>query len=63
MSCFAKFGKINAISSMSVLPFNLSKYVCSSVFNRAEKSSDWLSAVVRSMEDGDATHVLANENL
>ena len=25
--------------------------------NRAEKSSDWLSAVGRSMEDGDATYV------
>ena len=25
--------------------------------NRAEKSSDWLSAVGRSIEDGDATYV------
>ena len=25
--------------------------------NRAKKSSDWLSAVGRSMEDGDATYV------
>ena len=32
MSCFAKFGEINAISSMSVLPFALSICVCSSEF-------------------------------
>ena len=32
MSCFAKFGDINAISSMSVLPLALSICVCSSLF-------------------------------
>ena len=32
MPCFAKFGDINAISSMSVLPLALSICVCSSLF-------------------------------
>ena len=38
MSCFAKFGDINAISSMSVLPLALSICVCSSLFKEVRLS-------------------------
>ena len=32
MSCLVRFGEINAMSRMSVLPFALSRWVCSSLF-------------------------------
>ena len=32
MSCLVRFGEINAMSGMSVLPFFLSRWVCSSLF-------------------------------
>ena len=38
MSCFAKFGDINAISSMSVLPLALSICACSSLFKQVRLS-------------------------
>ena len=37
----------NGICSIKITPYR----------NRAEKSSDWLSTVGRSIEDGDATYV------